>query len=172
MKKYNWVLEVAKGLLILIFGLFCLVNPNSASMTLTWIFAIMMVIMGIVAVSDSFMLKGSFTLWWVLLFELLVCAVFAAILLFNSENMILVVRLVGAWAIVTGLFRFFRIVARKDLWLSNILIGLGVVAAGILFLVITDVIISFVPIIIGVAAGVFGIVVIIFGIRMKMGKEK
>ena len=172
MKKYNWVLEIAKGLLILIFGLFCLVNPTSASITMTWIFAIMILVMSIVAITDAFMLKSAFTQWWVLIFEFVVGIVFAAILLFNPDKMELVIRLVGVWAIITGLFRVVRIIARKDMWVNNLLIGLGVIAAGILFLVIPDVILTSVTMIIGVAAAVFGIIVIIFGVRMKMGKEK
>lgn len=172
MKKYNWVLEIAKGLLILIFGLFCLVNPTSASITMTWIFAIMILGMSIVAITDAFMLKSAFTQWWVLIFEFVAGIVFAAILLFNPDKMELVIRLVGVWAIITGLFRVVRIIARKDMWVNNLLIGLGVIAAGILFLVIPDVILTSVTMIIGVAAAVFGIIVIIFGVRMKMGKEK
>lgn len=172
MKKYNWVLEIAKGLLIFIFGLFCLVNPTSASITLTWIFAIMILILGIVAITDAFMLKGAFKQWWILLIEFLAGIIFAVILIFNPDKMMLVIRLVGSWAILTGLFRMVRIWARKDMWINNLLIGLGVIAAGILFLVIPDVILTFVTIIIGVAAAIFGLVVIIFGARMKMGKEK
>ena len=172
MKKHNWVLEIAKGLLILIFGLFCLVNPTSASITMTWIFAIMILVLSIVAITDAFMLKSAFKQWWVLIFEFVAGIVFAAILLFNPDKMELVIRLVGVWAIITGLFRVVRIIARKDMWLNNLLIGLGVIAAGILFLVIPDVILTSVTMIIGVAAAVFGIIVIIFGVRMKMGKEK
>jgi len=172
MKKHNWVLEIAKGLLIFIFGLFCLVNPTSASITLTWIFAIMILILGIVAITDAFMLKGAFKQWWILLIEFLAGIIFAVILIFNPDKMMLVIRLVGSWAILTGLFRMVRIWARKDMWINNLLIGLGVIAAGILFLVIPDVILTFVTIIIGVAAAIFGLVVIIFGARMKMGKEK
>ena len=85
MKKHNWVLEIAKGLLIFIFGLFCLVNPASASVATTWIFAIMILVLGIVAITDSFMLKGSFKYWWLMLIECLIGVVFAAILLLNSD---------------------------------------------------------------------------------------
>jgi uncharacterized membrane protein HdeD (DUF308 family) len=128
--------------------------------------------MSIVAITDAFMLKSAFTQWWVLIFEFVAGIVFAAILLFNPDKMELVIRLVGVWAIITGLFRVVRIIARKDMWVNNLLIGLGVIAAGILFLVIPDVILTSVTMIIGVAAAVFGIIVIIFGVRMKMGKEK
>jgi uncharacterized membrane protein HdeD (DUF308 family) len=83
-----------------------------------------------------------------------------------------VIRLVGSWAIVTGLFRVVRLIARKDMWIQNILIGLGVIAAGVLFLIIPDVILTSVTLIIGAAAGLFGIIVIIFGVRMKLGKAK
>ena len=172
MKKHNWVLEIAKGLLILIFGLFCLVNPASASIATTWIFTIMILVLGIVAITDAFMLKGSFKYWWLMLIEFVVGVVFAVILLFSPDKMLLAIRLVGSWAIVTGLFRMVRIWARRDMWLNHLLIGLGIVAAGVLFLAISDVILNSVTIIIGVAAAVFGLVVIIFGVRMKMGKEK
>jgi uncharacterized membrane protein HdeD (DUF308 family) len=172
MKKYNWVLEITKGLLILIFGLFCLVNPSSATITLTWIFAIMMLIMSIVAITDAFLLKSMFKQWWILLIEFLIGIVIAVILLFNPDKMLLVIRLVGSWAIVTGLFRVVRLIARKDMWIQNILIGLGVIAAGVLFLIIPDVILTSVTLIIGAAAGLFGIIVIIFGVRMKLGKAK
>ena len=172
MKKHNWVLEIAKGLLILIFGLFCLVNPASASMATTWIFAIMILVLCIVAITDAFMLKGSFKYWWLMLIECLIGVIFAAILLFNPDKMMLVIRLVGSWAIVTGLFRIVRIWARRDMWLNHLLIGLGIIAAGVLFLAISDVILNSVTVIIGVAAAIFGLVVIIFGVMMKKGKEK
>jgi len=172
MKKHNWVLEVIKGLLILIFGVFCLVNPDSAAITLTWIFAIMILVFGVIALTDAFMLKGSFKYWWVLLLECIIALVLAVILLFNPDKMPLLIRITGAWAIVTGLFRFVRIFARKDMWLNNLLFGLGAIAAGIIFFVIPDVILKSVTIILGAAASIFGIVVIIFGVRMKMGKEK
>lgn len=172
MKKHNWVLEIAKGLLILIFGLFCLVNPDSAVITLTWIFAIMILIFGIVAITDSFMLKDSFKFWWVLLIECVIAIVLAIILLFNPDKTILLINIVGAWAIITGIFRFIRIFARKDMWLNNSLFGLGAIAAGILFFVISDVILTSITIILGAAAFILGVIVIIFGVRMKMGKEK
>ncbi len=172
MKKYNWVLEITKGLLILIFGLFCLVNPASATITLTWIFAIMILVMSIVAITDAFLLKSMFKQWWILLIEFAMGVVFAIILLFNPDRMMLIIRIVGSWAILTGLFRVVRLVARKDMWVQNILISLGTIAAGILFWVMPEVILTSVTYIIGVAAGIFGLIVIMFGVRMKLGKEK
>ncbi len=172
MKKYNWVLEITKGLLILIFGLFCLVNPASATITLTWIFAIMILVMSIVAITDAFLIKAMFKQWWILLFEFAAGIVFAVILLFNPDKMMLVIRLVGSWAIVTGLFRVVRFIARKDMWVQNILVSLGTIAAGVLFLVIPEVVLTSATYIIGAVAGIFGLIVIIFGVRMKLGKEK
>ena len=58
------------------------------------------------------------------------------------------------------------------MWINHLLIGLGIIAAGVLFLVISDVILNSVTIIIGAAAAIFGLVVIIFGVMMKKGKEK
>ncbi|MCK5130513.1 MAG: DUF308 domain-containing protein [Clostridiales bacterium] len=172
MKKFNWILEIAKGLLILIFGLFCLVNPVSASITLTWIFVLMILVFGIIALTDSFMLKNSYNLWWIFVIEFVVDVVLAAILLFNPDKTALLVQITGTFAIITGVFRFLRILARRDMWINNALFGLGAIAAGILFFIISEVIITSITIILGVVAAVLGIVVIIFGVRMKMGKEQ
>ena len=172
MKKNNWVIEIAKGLLIFIFGLFCLVNPTSATVTLTWIFAIMILIMSIVAITDAFMLKNTFKNWWIFLLESLVGVSFVAILFFNPEKMMLVIRLVGSWAIVTGIFRGLRVMSKKDMWLKYILVGLGFIVAGILFLVISEIILNYATIVIGVVAALFGLVVIILGVRMKNEKEE
>ena len=172
MSKKNWILEIIKGLLILIFGLFCLIYPTSASITLAWIFVLMIMVFGIIALTDSFMLKNSYKYWWILLIEFAIDLTFAAILLFNPENTVLLVNLTGAFAVVAGIFRFLRILARKDMWVNNTLFGLGAIAAGIVFFIFSDAIVTSITIILGAAAFVFGAVVIIFGIRMKMGKEQ
>lgn len=172
MKKLNWVLEIAKGVLILIFGLFCLVNPNSAAITLTWIFAILILVFAVVAIADSLLLKESYKLWWIFLVECIIDVVLVIILLFNQDKTAILVQIVGTWAIITGVFRFLRILARRDMWLNNSLFGLGAIAAGILFFVIPDIIVTSITIILGAGSFVFGAIVIIFGVRMKMGKEK
>ena len=172
MSKYNWVLEIIKGLLILIFGLFCLVNPGPASITLTWIFALLILVFGIVAIADSLLLKESFNLWWLFIIECAVDIVLVVILLINSDKTNMLVQITGIWAISTGIFRFLRILARRDMWLNNLLFGLGAIVAGILFFIISEFIVTSITIILGAGAFLFGVVIIIFGVRMKMGKEK
>lgn len=172
MKKFNWVLEIIKGVLILIFGLFCLVNPTSAAITLTWIFALLILVFGVVAIADSLLLKESYKLWWLFLVECGVDVVLVILLLVNPDKTEMLVKIVGIWAIITGGFRFLRILARRDMWLNNALFGLGAIAAGVLFFIIPDTIVMSITIILGVGAFVFGAIVIIFGVRMKMGKEK
>ncbi len=172
MKKNKWILEIIKGLIILIFGLFCLIYPASASITLSWIVALLMLVFGVIALTDAFILKDSFNLWWLLLIELAIDVVFAAILLLSPEKTALLVNLTGVFAIVAGIFRFIRIFARKDMWLNNLLFGLGAIVAGILFFIFSEAIITSITIILGAAAFVLGAVVIIFGTRMKMGKEQ
>jgi uncharacterized membrane protein HdeD (DUF308 family) len=172
MSKLNWILEVIKGLLILIFGLFCLVNPSSAAITLNWIFAIMILVFGVVAVADSLLLKESYKLWWIFIVECVTDGVLALILLLNPDKTSMLVTITGIFAIMTGLFRFLRILARRDMWLNNSLFGLGAIVAGVIFFLISNILVTSITIILGAAAFVLGAIVIIFGIRMKMGKEK
>lgn len=172
MSKLNWVLEIVKGLLILIFGLFCLVNPSSAAITLNWIFAIMILVFGVVAIADSLLLKESYKMWWLFIVECVIDGILALILLLNPDKAAFLVNVTGIFAVVTGVFRFLRILARRDMWLNNSLFGLGAIVAGIIFFLISEILVTSITIILGAAAFVLGAIVIIFGVRMKLGKEK
>lgn len=172
MSKLNWVLEIVKGLLILIFGLFCLVNPSSAAITLNWIFAIMILVFGVVAIADSMLLKESYKMWWLFIVECVIDAVLALILLLNPDKATFLVNVTGIFAVVTGVFRFLRILARRDMWLNNSLFGLGAIVAGVIFFLISEILVTSITIILGASAFVLGAIVIIFGVRMKLGKEK
>lgn len=172
MSKLNWVLEIVKGLLILIFGLFCLVNPSSAAITLNWIFAIMILVFGVVAIADSMLLKESYKMWWLFIVECVIDGILALILLLNPDKATFLVNVTGIFAVVTGVFRFLRILARRDMWLNNALFGLGAIVAGVIFFLISEILVTSITIILGAAAFVLGAIVIIFGVRMKLGKEK
>jgi uncharacterized membrane protein HdeD (DUF308 family) len=172
MSKLNWILEIVKGLLILIFGLFCLVNPASAAITLNWIIVIMILVFAVVAIADCLLLKESYKLWWIFIIECVTHATLAIILLLNPDNTSMIVTIIGIFAIITGVFRFLRIIPRRDMCLNNSIFGLGAIVAGVIFFLISNILVTSITIILGATAFVFGAIVIIFGIRMKLGKEK
>jgi uncharacterized membrane protein HdeD (DUF308 family) len=103
-RNYWWLLGI-RGLLAVLFGLAALAWPRLTLLVLVLLFGAYALISGVMAVIVSLQERHVFARWWVLLLEGL-AGIAAGVLTFvwPAITAVVLLYLIAAWAIVTGLF--------------------------------------------------------------------
>lgn len=168
--KYWWAF-LLRGVFALLFGIFALVWPLATITALVLLFGVFVFIDGLLSVIHSFQLRKTENRWWVLLLEGLAGIGIGLITFFYPQvTAALLVILVAVWAIFTGIFELMvAIRLRKEIkgeWLLG-LAGVLSIALGVLFIAMPlagSIVIAYW---IGAYALIFGIMLIVLGIRMR-----
>ncbi len=168
--KYWWAF-LLRGVFALLFGVFALIWPLATIAALVILFGAFVFIDGILTAYHSFQIRKTEDKWWVLLLEGLAGIGIGLISFFYPQvTAALLVILVAVWAVVTGVFELIvAIRLRKEIkgeWLLG-LTGVLSIGLGILFIampVAGGIVIAYW---IGAYALIFGIALIVLGIRMR-----
>lgn len=167
----NWWMFLLRGVLALIFGVVAIMFPASAFVSLVLIFGAFALVDGIFALVSAFTSNAKSENWWWIILQGVLGVLVGALTLIQpaamGESLLI---LIGAWAIVSGIFQIITAIRiRKQIegefWM--ILSGLISVAFGAL--VIANPLSGAVAIgfIIGIYAVIFGITLIALSLRLK-----
>lgn len=164
----NWWMLVLRGVLALIFGVLALFLPGAALISLVLLFGIYAAVDGVANLATAFNMRED--RWWNLL-EGVVGIAAGVIAFFNPAlTGLALTLLIGAWAILTGVFEIFAAVRLRqeienEWWL----------AAGGALSVIFGVLVFLSPLagalaiawLVGIYAILFGITLIVVGWRFR-----
>lgn len=168
--KYWWVIAL-RGVVAMLFGILALAWPGLTMEVLVLWFGIYVFLDGIFGVVSSYRAAVHHQRWWLILLDGL-CGVFLGIYSFVAPGAmaLILTMLIGAWALVTGIFEMGAALTapwgRVGKWTLG-LAGLFSVLVGILmFWNPLGAAVSIV-ILIGAYATAFGILLIILGFKIK-----
>ncbi len=170
-----WWTFILRGLLAIAFGMLVFVSPGMGIAVLVGLFAAWALIDGVALLVAGFQTRASDRNWWLAILEGLAGVAAAVVaLFFPVYAATILVLLIAAWAIVTGVIEIVAAVRlreriRGELWLGlagllSVLVGIGMFffpAAGALSILW----------LIGAFAFVFGIFLIGLGWRLRRVNE-
>ena len=171
----NWWLVVLRGVLAILFGLAAFIWPGITLLTLIVIFGVYAIVDGVIAIVTGFSRTKDSPRWWTFLLEGLV-SIGAGIvaLVWPGLATLVLIYMIAFWAIFTGILEIAAAVRLRHeitnewfLALGGVLsIGLGI----LLFLQPAAGSLAIVWLIAGYAL-IFGILLVILGIRLRGWKE-
>jgi uncharacterized membrane protein HdeD (DUF308 family) len=163
----KWWAVALRGILAILLGIVALVYPGVTLLSLALLFGAYALVSGVFAIIAAFGYGGREAVWYVLE-GIIGIAVGIATFFYPNNTAQALVYLVGLWAILTGIF---QVVAGFELSISRDWL---LVLAGVLSIVF-GVLVFFNPVggalaivwLIGIYALVFGITMLVFGIRLR-----
>ncbi len=161
----NWWLMLLRGVFAVIFGLIALADPGIALLALIYVFGAYALIDGILAVTVAVMERRSLPRWGWLVVEGVV-SIIVGILAFAwpGETALILLYIVAAWAIVTGIMELAAAFTVRSLLLG--LTGVLSLAFGIILFVHPGAGLLSILWLLGIYAIVFGIVLIVHAFQL------
>lgn len=169
--KVNWWMLALRGVFAVLFGILAFLWPGLTLTSLVFLFGAYAILDGILGLISGFRRRETNDRWWLMLLEGLV-SIAAGVVAFAYPDMtaLVLVYVIGVWAIVTGVFEIIAAVRlRKEIdgeWLLG-LSGLLSILFGVLLFVFPGAgALALVWMIAGYAI-VFGILMIVLGFRLR-----
>lgn len=166
----SWWLILLLGILSVIFGLVCMVNPVSAGASLTWAIGVLAIAEGVTMLLATFKKDASASPGWMLLYAIVSIA-FGVLAVINPISMAAsIIWVMAIWIIVAGLMRItFAVRVRKAInneWLLILSGLLAVVLGGLmLFAPVAGLILAVIWI--GAGALIYGFLQIFAAFRIR-----
>src|SRR5262245_30368741 len=167
----NWWLLALRGVLGILFGIAAFVWPDATLTTLVIVFGAYVFVDGIFAVAAGIGMRNQLSLWWLTVLEG-VAGIALGLLTFRSPDTtaLVLVTLIAAWSIVTGIFEIVTALRIRTLieneWLM-ILSGVVSIIFGILLIAQPSAGTIAIVWLLGGYALLFGILTLMFAFRMR-----
>jgi uncharacterized membrane protein HdeD (DUF308 family) len=168
----KWWAVALRGIVAIVFGIVALVFPGVTLVSLALVFGAYAFVDGVFAIVSAFGHRGREAVWYVL-DGVLGIAVGVATFFFPSITAQALVFLVGLWAILTGIFEVvagFELPVSRD-WLLALAGVLSIVFGVLVFANPGSGAVAVVWLI-GIYALVFGVTMLVFGIRLRGLRSK
>jgi uncharacterized membrane protein HdeD (DUF308 family) len=171
----NWWLVVLRGVLAILFGVSAFIWPGITLLTLIVLFGVYAIADGLIAIWTGFSRTKESSRWWTFLLEgLLSIGAGVVALIWPDLATLVLIYMIASWAVFTGILEIAAAIRLRHeitnewfLALGGILsIGLGI----LLFLQPVAGSLAIIWMIAGYAL-VFGILLVILGIRLRNWKE-
>jgi uncharacterized membrane protein HdeD (DUF308 family) len=175
MARYWW-LVVLRGVAAVLFGIGAFLWPGLTLTVLILLFGAYALVDGIFAVVSGFTARGEQERWWAMILEGLV-GIAAGVLTFvwPGTTAFVLLYLIAAWSIITGVFEIMAAIRlRREIegeWLLG-LAGAASVLFGVLLFLFPGAGALTVVWMIGGYAILFGILMIVLGVRMRGWRER
>lgn len=167
----NWGMILVRGILAVLFGIVAFLIPGATILALVWTFGAYALLDGIFSITAAVRGAQRHERWGVLIVEgiLDILAAIAAIL-WPGLTAVVLVFLIGAWAIITGIAEVAAAIRLRRVIHGEWLLGLGGIASivlGVLLLLAPAAGALAVVWWIGAWALVFGILMIVLAFRLR-----
>jgi uncharacterized membrane protein HdeD (DUF308 family) len=164
----NWWIPVVRGVLGIIFGILVFAYPDTAVTLFVYIFGAYMLVDGIVALGFAFDVRHG--RGWMILSGIAGIAAGILTFIYPSATAMVLVYIVAAWAIVTGIFELVAAIGWRWVLSDAWMLGLGGV-----FSIIVGVLLFSSPTaglmawawLIGSYAIIYGVLYVVTGLRLK-----
>ena len=163
----KWWVVALRGILAIVFGIVALVYPGITLLSLAFVFGAYVFVDGVFAVASAFGHGGREAVWYVLE-GILGIAVGIATFLYPGITAQVLVFLVGLWAILTGIFEVvagFELPIARD-WLLALAGAVSIIFGVLVFVNPVGGALAVVWLI-GIYALVFGVTLLVLGIRLR-----
>jgi uncharacterized membrane protein HdeD (DUF308 family) len=160
-----------RGIFALIFGVAAVFFPWAAFLSLVFVFGIFAMVNGIIALVSAFSGNAKSEGWWWLILEGAFGILIGILTLVQPAAMAqAMLLLIGAWALVTGIFEIVTAIRLRkeiegELWL--ILAGLASVIFGVLVFIFPGSGAFAIGLVVGVYAIIFGVTLIALALRLR-----
>lgn len=165
----NWWAQVLRGIVAIVFGLIVLIWPGLALFTLkvlVVVFGIYALVDGILAILSTVRAIQQGTQWWSHLLEGAVGIIVGLLVLFwTGVTSLVLLYLIAAWAIITGIFKIVAATLSSD-WLLMASGAISVVFGLVLIAARGDGALAVIQVI-AVYALVFGVLQLINGYQLR-----
>jgi uncharacterized membrane protein HdeD (DUF308 family) len=167
----SWWAMVLRGIAAILFGIGAFIWPHITLAALVFLWGAYAIIDGVVAIAAGIKSHAEFKRWWVLLVEgiLSLAAGVLAFVLPGITALVLLI-LIGAWAIVTGAFEIAAAIQMRKYitgeWLL-VLAGIASILFGLALLINPAVGALAVVWLIGAYAIIFGVLMLGLGLKLK-----
>jgi uncharacterized membrane protein HdeD (DUF308 family) len=167
----NWWMMAVNGILAILFGAFALFSTETAMISISMYFGLLILVGGILLLLGAFDLRKKQKDYALTLAEAVVLIILGIlILIFPKETLKVFLVIIGVWALLLGLFKIYIALAVKNMpEFRSILItgGLILLVIGLLLLVNPAFIAGIVLKIVGVVLLLVGIFTIYFSFKLK-----
>ncbi|MBU1118808.1 HdeD family acid-resistance protein [Patescibacteria group bacterium] len=173
--QYSWVMWL-RGLVAIIFGVIALFWPDVTVIVLLYVFAFYVLIDGLLSLLASIGAAKKHERWWIFIINGLISIAAGFIALFwPTITLLLLVYLIAAWALISGIFEIIAAVSIEFTKGSKWFLGI----AGALSIILGILVFSF-PLsglfaivwLIGIFALMYGVVLVGFGAKIHgLSKE-
>lgn len=170
----NWWLITLRGALSIVFGVLTFIWPGLTLVVLVLLYGGFAFADGVLAIAASIKGGSPAPRWWLALIGLFGIAAGVLTLLWPEITAIVLLILIAAYAIVSGIFQIVGAVAlRKEIDGEWLLIASGVlsVAFGVLLAMWPGAGAIAMVLVIGAYAIVFGVLLVAFGLRLRRHAE-
>lgn len=167
----NWWMFLLRGIFALIFGIAALFFPQAAFLSLVLVFGAFALVDGIFAIVAAFTSNAKSENWWWLILEGAFGILIGILTLIQPIAMGQAwLWVIGAWAIVTGIFEIVTAIRLRkeiegELWL--ILSGIASVIFGLLVFIFPGSGAFAIGLVVGIYAIIFGITLIALSLRLR-----
>jgi uncharacterized membrane protein HdeD (DUF308 family) len=167
----SWWAMALRGLAAILFGILAFVWPRMTLTVLVFLWGAYALLDGVVAIAAGIKSHGEFKRWWVLLVEgiLSVLAGVVAFIMPGITALVLLI-LIGAWAIVTGVFEIAAAIQMRKYITGEWMLALAGVASilfGVALLINPAVGALAVVWLIGAYSILFGVLMVGLGFKLK-----
>jgi uncharacterized membrane protein HdeD (DUF308 family) len=167
----SWWAMALRGLAAILFGILAFVWPRMTLTVLVFLWGAYALLDGVVAIAAGIKSHGEFKRWWVLLVEgiLSVLAGVVAFIMPGITALVLLI-LIGAWAIVTGVFEIAAAIQMRKYITGEWMLALAGVASilfGVALLINPAVGALAVVWLIGAYSILFGVLMVALGFKLK-----
>jgi uncharacterized membrane protein HdeD (DUF308 family) len=170
----NWWVFIVRGLIAILFGILALVWPELTLIVLVWSFGAFVLVDGLFSVYSGLTRHKEVDRWWVILIEGIFGIAFGVLaFIWPSITGLVLLALIVAWALVTGIFEIIAAVKlRKTIENEWFLAFSGVLSIllGVAMLLWPGAGAVALAWLIGVYAVIFGITLIALGFRLRKFK--
>jgi len=162
----HWWLVLLRGLLSILFGIFLLLSPGLAAVTLVTVFGIYAMVDGVFAVGGAVLGNKTTNNRLILGLEGVLGVIFGFLVLsWPGLSVIVLMQVIAIWALVTGAIQIVAAFAVSNWWLA--MAGLLSILFGVYFFRFPGEGAVVLLTIIGMYAIVFGILFVIFSFRIR-----
>lgn len=167
----NWWLVVLRGVLAILFGLAAFIWPGITWLTLILMFGVYAIVDGIIAIVTGISRTKETPRWWTFLLEgLISIGAGVAALFWPGLASLVLLYVIAAWAVFTGVLEIVAAIRLRHEITNEWMLGLGgliSVIVGLLLFFQPEAGTLAVIWIIGAYALLFGILLVILGLRLR-----
>jgi uncharacterized membrane protein HdeD (DUF308 family) len=167
----NWWLSVARGLIVVIFGILALVWPEQTKLTLVLLFGAFALADGLFTLFVGIALNPYITHWWAMVLEGVIGIVIGLLtFIWPDITALALLYFIAAWALLTGIFEIVTAIQLRRVIAGEWVMAFGGIASilfGVLLFVFPGAGAVSLMWLIGMYAIAFGILEIIVAFRIR-----